>query len=904
MKRILSLLLAFVLLIGMIPLQASAIMYSQGFEYIAYEDHVKITRYCDNDQYVVIPSEIAGRPVTVIGDYTFQGCYNLYSVVIPDSVTHIETMAFGNCDNLTNIVIPDSVTYIGDLAFHYCSSLTNIVIPDSVTYIGDYAFSVCTSLTDIVIPDSVTHIGNGPFESCSSLTEILVDENNPNYTSDDRGVLFDKEKTRLIQAPAMITDFYEIPDSVTHIGDFAFECCYHMTGIAIPDGVTYIGQSAFRLCYPLCSIVLPDSVTYIGDYAFESCYQITDITIPDSVTYIGRGAFYGCNGLSSIVLPDNITSISSGTFYCCTNLTNIVIPDSVTSIDEYAFYGCDNLTNVIIPGSVTSIGDNAFYFCRKLTSITIPDSVTHIGNSPFVGCISLTEILVDENNPNYSSDDRGLLFDKEKTALIQAPGTIADSYVIPDSVLSINELAFYYCTHLTSIVIPESVASIDDTAFACCFNLNHIRFLGNPPSFGYYVFADIVATAYYPDENDAWTKEVMQDYGGHITWSIWGHTHEYVVSHIAPTCTDKGFTAYTCACGDSYAVDYVKPLGHNIVDSVCTRCGKSESDIQNPPRPADPSYGMFSPDDVLTRGMFFYALWNYFGSPDPESAESPFTDVSESDYYHDAILWAVENGISVGASETQFGSDITVLRAQAATWLWRAAGSPEPPDENPYTDVKEGAFYYDAALWATLEELCMGAMDATHFAPYEECLYGHINWLAVNHTHEYTATVTSPTCTRRGYTTHTCACGKSYVDDYVDAMGHDYGDITCTRCGSVNPDFVANNPFADVPAGAFYEIPVIWAVENGITNGTSEGSFSPDEQCLRAHVVTFLWRANGCPESDAAIPFADVVEGSYYAPAVQWAVENDITSGMSANIFGVNTTCNRAQIVSFLYRAK
>ena len=83
-----------------------------------------------------------------------------------------------------------------------------------------------------------------------------------------------------------------------------------------------------------------------------------------------------------------------------------------------------------------------------------------------------------------------------------------------------------------------------------------------------------------------------------------------------------------------------------------------------------------------------------------------------------------------------------------------------------------------------------------------------------------------------------------------------------------------------------------------------QNHFAPFAACSRAQVVTFLWRAEGCPEANAANPFTDVVEGSYYEPAVQWAVENDITSGMSANIFGVDITCNRAQIVTFLYRAK
>ena len=121
--------------------------------------------------------------------------------------------------------------------------------------------------------------------------------------------------------------------------------------------------------------------------------------------------------------------------------------------------------------------------------------------------------------------------------------------------------------------------------------------------------------------------------------------------------------------------------------------------------------------------------------------------------------------------------------------------------------------------------------------------------------------------------------------------------------GSPEPETTVN-PFVDVTEDSFFYKAVLWAAEKGITSGVDQNHFAPFAACSRAQVVTFLWRAEGCPESDAAIPFADVAEGSYYEPAVKWAVENGITSGMSANIFGVNTTCNRAQIVSFLYRAK
>ena len=163
---------------------------------------------------------------------------------------------------------------------------------------------------------------------------------------------------------------------------------------------------------------------------------------------------------------------------------NIAIPSTlggypVTSIGNYAFEDCDSLTSVTIGDSVTSIGDYAFKSCDSLTSITIPDSVTSIGNSAFESCYSLTSITVDSANKYYSDDGYGVLFNKDKTTLIQYPiGNSRSSYSIPDSVTSIGNYAFEYCDILTSITIPDSVTSIGNYAFDLCYNLKDVYYNG------------------------------------------------------------------------------------------------------------------------------------------------------------------------------------------------------------------------------------------------------------------------------------------------------------------------------------------------------------------------------------------------------------------------------------------
>ena len=206
-------------------------------------------RYCISLTSITIP-----EGVTSIGNGAFCYCHSLTSITIPEGVTSIGDEAFYSCHNLTSITIPDSVTSIGYSAFCYCESLTSITIPEGVTSIGYGAFYYCESLTSITIPDSVTSIGNGAFDDCESLINITVDVNNPNFSSVN-GVLFDKNKTRLIKYPAGKSDTtYTIPEGVTSIDKYAFQYCISLTSITIPEGVTSIGNGAFYDCHSLTDV--------------------------------------------------------------------------------------------------------------------------------------------------------------------------------------------------------------------------------------------------------------------------------------------------------------------------------------------------------------------------------------------------------------------------------------------------------------------------------------------------------------------------------------------------------------------------------------------------------------------------------------------------------------------------
>ena len=285
--------------------------------------------------------------------------------------------------------------------------------------------------------------------------------------------------------------------------------------VSIEYGVTSIYGSAFGNCSNVVSVSLSDSITSIGSWAFSNCESLEEINIPNSVTTINEGAFWFCKKLKSITIPSGVTRIDNHVFLQCNGLVTVNLPASITYIEEDAFWKCTSLKNVTIGSKVTSIGAEAFYDCSSLESISIPASVTSIGLGAFDGCAALKYINVDENNLFYMATD-GVLYDQTGAALICAPAV--GNVTIPDSVTSIDACAFRGNTNLHSINIPDNILTVGDSAFGECANLNTIVFSGDVPEFGSIPFHNVTATIYYPANNTTWTSDVMQDYGGTITW--------------------------------------------------------------------------------------------------------------------------------------------------------------------------------------------------------------------------------------------------------------------------------------------------------------------------------------------------------------------------------------------------
>jgi hypothetical protein len=342
------------------------------FVFVTNNGAITIAEYTGSGGAVVIPDTTNGWPVTSIGNGAFYQCTNLNSVTIPGSVTSIGHGAFAFCGSLTSVTIPDSITNIGAFTFYACSNLasaristnmtsigvsafdsctglTNVNIPNGITNIGSSAFQNCAGLTSVTIPASVASIGQYAFDFCGSLLTIAVDPQNTNYSSLD-GLLLVLQTTNyshasfngtytntvLIQCPAGKAGNYTIPNSVTLIGNFAFDSCTGLTSVVISTNVTIIGDWAFSGCSGLTNVTIGNNVISIGSYAFESCSSLMSIIIPDNVTTIGYHAFDDCTSLTDVTIGSGLTKSSlqiiSGDFSDCPNLTSIYLMGAENSV--------------------------------------------------------------------------------------------------------------------------------------------------------------------------------------------------------------------------------------------------------------------------------------------------------------------------------------------------------------------------------------------------------------------------------------------------------------------------------------------------------------------------------------------------------------------------------------------
>ena len=482
--------------------------------------------YCANLQNVIFATD---NVLVSIGSYVFYGCDKLAKVVFSEN-SRLETIgewAFANCDQLSDITLPSHLKTIGAYAFSYCDGLVDVNVPANVAELNSRAFYDCTNLQSVIFAtdSALISIGSHAFYDCDKLAKVVFPENCKLETIGGWAFAYCSQLSDIMLPSDLIIigerAFYyninlvsiTIPATVTTIDCDAFYSCSNLETVTFaPNSVLEnIESSAFRDCRSLAKIELPAGVTSINSYAFYGCTALTEIDIPSSVTNIGQAIFAACTNLTRIsvdaensvylsdgnciirktdnalvvgcnysIIPDYVTGIGDDAFYYCRTLTNVTLPDSVTTIGAYAFYNCNALTGIVLPASLSDIGTRVFAYCDQLTAITIPASVVNIGRDAFFRCNKLTQINVHENNSEYSSID-GVLFNKAQSVLLRYPLAKTGSYVVPDSVASIESYAFSECALLESVTFMENsmLANIGEAAFADCSKLETVTFAEN-----------------------------------------------------------------------------------------------------------------------------------------------------------------------------------------------------------------------------------------------------------------------------------------------------------------------------------------------------------------------------------------------------------------------------------------
>lgn len=519
---------------------------------------------------ITLPTGLTEIPSALLYD-----CSSLEEVTIPAGVTAIGESAFLGCESLTELILPDALTTIGRYAFKECTGLTAMTIPAGVTLIGSNSFTASglqeiTFLGDAPVFDDGYNSGfvGGVFYNLTVTAyypygnETWTEDVRQDYTGDitwipygngtevasgqsgetawqftDDGMLTIsgtgamKNYTAKTQMPwytyldqitcVMMEDgvtsigdyaFYGmpnlemifIPETVTAIGNYAFKNSTALDGVVLPNGLTQLGESAFYGCTGLTAIDIPASLWTVKPYTFKNCTALAEVTFHEgNLMKIGDAAFYN-TGLTGVVLPDCLDIVDVYAFKNCSNLAYAILSDSMTEIREATFYGTA-LPAIEIPEGITRIGPYAFKKCAELDTALLPTSLRTIGESAFMDCSGLSWM----NIPEGVTAIGGYAFKRCSTLY---------DLTLPTTLTEIGDSALHSCTALTTLTIPENVAKIGEYCFSASA-LAEITFTGDAPTIGTGAFNKVTAAAYYPGANATWTADVMQPYGGTITWT-------------------------------------------------------------------------------------------------------------------------------------------------------------------------------------------------------------------------------------------------------------------------------------------------------------------------------------------------------------------------------------------------
>lgn len=778
-------------------------------------------------------------------------------------------------------------------------------------------------------------------------------------------------------------DGLTIPKEITHndqtyqvvgIGNNAF---YNMTGteVTLSEGLTYIGAGAFG--YSTCkTIEIPASVTRldkealhgdftsitfaegsklesIGDQAFRGC-DITSMTLPSTVKSLGHRVFQACDSLASVEIPASVTEIQTDTFdgyfdadanegegnvafaegsifklqdgvlYDSENLIrvldwqeNVVVPEGIKYIGADAFNAystqtpnnMETLKSITLPESLVSIGKTAFRACKSLKSITIPKNVSEIGGGAFSSCSSLTSVEI-----------LGPVKELTGTSGVFSGCTALKNVTLPDTLTSLGNGAFNGCKALEEINLPKGLTEIGREAFNGCESLKEAII----PS-GVTKIPDSAFTGCLALEKVELPEGITSigEYAFDLTVDKTGNGDfvnenpklKFINIPSTVTSISGNFLGGVKANGGTALIFEGNTPPSFETDALA---GISGEGVNQPTvyYPAEAVEAYTAEGSALVTNNLVSAPEE--GEENNNQYSLTVTPSATSVYENNTISFTVESTLPQDAALTVESSDTTVATAALSS----------DQKSITVTGVKEGTATITVSI--KLGDVVLDS-DSVTVTVDERGTSGGGGGGGSSSSGDYIVSVdktthgkvtVSPSRADKGDTvTITVKPDTGYELDELTVTDKNGNEIKLTEKAdnkftfkmpgskvTVETSFKLietepENPFTDISKNDYFYDAVLWAADKGITSGVTDTLFAPNSSCTRAQMVTFLWRANGSPVVDYAMNFTDVPADAYYTDAVRWAVSEGITSGTSATTFAPDMTVTRAQTVTFLYRA-
>ncbi len=1020
----------------------------------------KVTFATNTEKTLTIPETVTSSGITFtvtgIGQYAlgYDGVhtpqkYQFTKVSFPGSLTYIKDWGCAMLEQATEIDLSNTkVESIGNYAFNNCTAMETVKLPATLTTLGaskqELKHESSTPSTDGNLDLGSTGLQPGAetnktpesseeetaaiqmenvFRGCQNLKQFVVADGNNTYCAIG-GVLFSKDKTKLIRYPVGRTDeTYAIPEGTQVIEEGAFMqfATVAQTGtlqkVSFPKTLTEIKDGAFRQS-SLTEVTLPANVK-LGRYLFDCSKQLVNVTVENGVTAIPEDAFWGCKALEAIQLPTSVKTIGESAFeesglkqidlnrvesigafaFYYAGLTEVTVPASVKTIGDGAFMDCANLTKAVVEGSklapfmfwrcskltdlsmtkVTEIGDYALGYCSGLTALPL-NGVTAIGDGAFRNCTKLTDVTLPE-----SLQELGIYVFADCLNLKTL--TFADDM----KVTTVPEGTLYECLNFETLNLGNSISSTEGVAFYATGWNKNMTFTVN---------CDQPQEHFFRNEFDAYLinlgeNQILNQDGQEIVYDWLGtrHNDNGYCTYIFRARASAGGCGGNCGGGDgvaegelaeftmsessrpvfNYAVRDDNQSAASIKASNPTRFAMLQEKLptvitvnaktgSNSAEKTVASYTLSDLESLAkankdTQGYQFVGMkgWAVMAATEYVTLEDLLGGesfgpgdklvVTADDYTFPISYEDLQkansffpNAQSKNEKQNARNTDgaVEAKPVLALSWNTGVIESTDATDQKAVERVAETAYKstnlrfacgLSAKDYDSMTDNCED-FDAEICSGYR--LLQRVQSLTVVHAGSNSGggsgggtggggTVTpAPTPAPKGFTD---VPENSYFADAVDwAVKQNITtgtssttfspDENCTRAQVVtflwraagSPESTANVAFTDVKADAYYAKAVAWAVENKITTGTTDTTFEPEAVCTRAQVATFLWRAAKSPAATAENPFADVKDDAYYAKAVAWAVEKKITSGTDANHFSPDENCTRAQIVTFLFR--